>query len=107
MLPKKLLINHVDGSKIVHILHEHLLVYNDVRSKCLADRNRIEQVDQRMYSGTVRTVVLTIFPTWLPLASTIPFKFWSAWRVWASTPPSTKLPVLGSRPRHPEVNTKG
>jgi hypothetical protein len=67
-------------------------------------QDRFEQVKQRM---DTRTVVLTIFPTWLPLASTILFKFWSAWRVCASTPPSANVPVLGSKPRHPETNTKG
>ena len=30
MLPKKLLINRVDGSKIIHILHEDLLVVSNV-----------------------------------------------------------------------------
>src|SRR6266851_6849604 len=55
----------------------------------------------------LRTVVLTTFPTSLPLASITPFKFWSACRACASTPPSTNAPVLGSKPRHPETKTKG
>jgi hypothetical protein len=105
MLPQKVLINCVDGSIIVHILHEDLPAYSIVRSNVSRTRTNLSKsMKGRMY---IRTVVLTIFPTWLPLASTIPFKFRSAWRVWASTPPSTTLPVLGSRPRHPETNTNG
>ena len=48
-----------------------------------------------------------IFPTSLPLASTTFFKFRSAWRTCASTPPSTNVPVFGSKPRQPDTKTNG
>jgi hypothetical protein len=66
MLPKKLLINCVDRSKIIHVLHEDLYSTR---------QDHFEQVEQKV---DTRTVVLMIFPAWLPLASIILFKFWSA-----------------------------
>jgi len=100
MFPKKVPIDCVNCREVVHVLHEEL--YNHVDS--FSNKTHLRK------SVHMRTVVLTTFPSSLPLASDLKtlFKFCSAWRICASTPPSTNAPVLGSKPRHPdpETNTK-
>lgn len=94
VLSKELRIDCIDGRKVVHVFQEDLVVESVQHSTA--------GTGQRM-----RTVVLTIFPTSLPLASTTFFRFCSAWRACASTPPSTNAPDFGSKPRQPDTKTIG
>jgi len=49
MFPKKLLIDCVDGSKIVHILHEDLLGYSIIRSNVSRTGTNLSKSEQCPY----------------------------------------------------------
>src|ERR1700755_961705 len=53
MLPKKLLINHVDGSKIVHILHEDLCII----------RSNVSRAARTNSSKSIKRCTLSCIPS--------------------------------------------